>query len=250
MRTLILLILSCFSFIGFSQNITDSKGKKQGPWAKTYPGTKVYQYKGEFKDDIPTGTFTYYYQNTKVKAIIKHGAGAKRSEAYFYHDNGKLMSYGIYHDLKKDSIWLTFGPTGKLSNSETYKNDLLNGKKTIYYIPEEFNDKSQIISGISYYTDGKLNGEYTEYFNSTVVRVKGKYVMNKKVGIWETYHYNGKKMMLERFKDGARHGWCSAFDESGKETGKQYFFNGKRLQGKELETKLQYFKQKGIDPNQ
>ena len=74
--------------------------------------------------------------------------------------------------------------------------------------------------------------------------------MNKKVGVWESYHYNGKKMMLERFKDGARHGWCSAFDESGKETGKQYFLNGKRLQGKELESKLLYFKQKGIDPNQ
>lgn len=250
MKFLIVFLISCFSIVSFAQNHTDAKGLKQGPWSKLYPNSKVYQYKGQFKDDKPVGTFTYYYENTKVKAIIKHGDGAKRSEAFFYHDNGKLMSYGIYRDLKKDSIWLNFGPSGRLSTSETYSNDVLNGKKTIYYVPEDPNDKKQIVSAVYNYTQGKLNGESLEYFPTGVVKEKGNYVMDKRVGVWETYHSNGKRMMQERFKDGMKHGWCYAYDEAGKVVGKQYFYNNKRLQGKELEAKLEYFKKNGIDPNE
>jgi len=125
MKRVIVLLLTFYSASLFAQNVTDAKGKKQGIWSKTYPGTKVYQYKGQFKDDKPVGTFTYFYPTTKVKAIIKHDAGSNRSVAYFYHENTKLMSAGIYRDMKKDSVWLNFGPSGKLSSSETFKNDWL-----------------------------------------------------------------------------------------------------------------------------
>lgn len=250
MRFLIVIVLCCVSFLGSAQNLTDSKGRKQGPWSKTYPGTKVIQYKGEFKDDVPVGTFTYYYENAKVKAIIKHGEGAKRSEAFFYHDNSKLMSYGIYRNQKKDSIWLNFGPSGRLSSSETYVNDVLHGKMTIYYIPEDPNDKSQKVAEVRNYVDGKLDGEYVEYFNTGVVKKKGKYSMGKKIGVWEQYNLGGKRNIQERFKDGMLHGWCYAYDDTGKLVGKQYYYNNKRLQGKELDAKLEYFKKNGIDPNE
>lgn len=250
MKTGIFVLFVLISSLALAQNVTDSKGLKQGPWSKLYPGTKVYQYKGQFKDDKPVGTFTYFYETTKVKAIVKHGEGTNRSEAFFYHENGKLMSYGIYRDLKKDSIWLNFGPSGRLSNSESYKNDVLNGKKTVYYIPEDPNDKSQIVSTVMNYSNGKLNGDYTEYFNGGGVKVKGKYEMDRKIGVWERYHVTGKKMMLERYKNGLRHGWCYGYDESGKELGKQYYYEGRQLKGKELDAKLAELKRKGIDPNQ
>jgi len=250
MKVLIFILLSCVSIAGWSQNVTDSKGKKQGAWSKVYPNSKVFQYKGQFKDDKPIGTFTYYYPSSKVKAIIKHNETTTRSEAFYYHENGNLMSYGIYRNLKKDSVWLNFVPSGRLSTSVTYKNDVLNGKKTIYYVPEDLNDKSKVVSAVSNYSDGKLNGEYFEYFIDGTIKEKGVYIMDKKDGIWERYHTTGKKMTLDRFKNGIRHGWCYAFDASGKETGKIYYFNGKLLKGKELEAKLAELKQKGIDPNQ
>lgn len=250
MKGILFLIFTLSLNALVAQNVTDSKGKKQGPWSKLYPGTKVYQYKGEFKDDKPVGTFTYYYVSSKVKAIIKHDANSSRSEAFYYHETGVLMSHGIYKDMKKDSIWLNFGPSGRISNSETYKDDLLNGKKTVYYVPEDPNDKSRIISAVYNYVNGKLEGEAIQYFGNGTIKEKGTYKDNKKVGVWETFHANGKKMMYERYKDGARHGWCYAYEESGKEIGKNYFFYGRVLQGKELEEKMKYFKEKGIDPNQ
>lgn len=245
-------MLCAFTCVASAQtpNLKDSKGRKQGEWSKIYPGTKVYEYKGQFKDDKPVGTFTYFYPSSKIKAIIKHGENTNRAEAFYYHENGILMSFGIYRDLKKDSIWLNFGPSGRLSNSETYKNNLLDGKKTIYYIPEIVTDKSQIISAVCYYKEDKLNGEWLEYFIDGTIKVKGYYTMDKKTGVWDRYGTNGKKMTSERYKNGVRHGWSYGFDSSGRQVGKQYYYNGKALKGKELDAKLNELKQKGIDPNE
>ncbi|MEN9441031.1 MAG: hypothetical protein RLZ33_1108 [Bacteroidota bacterium] len=250
MKTILFLIASFVSIVVTAQNVTDAKGKKQGAWSKIYPGSNVYQYKGQFKDDKPVGTFTYYYISSKVKAVIKHDANSIRSVGYFYHENGVVMSQGIYKNLKKDSIWLNYGPSGKLSTSETYKNDLLNGKRTVYYVSDDPNDKSRKVMEVSNYLDGLLNGESIQYFENGTIREKGSYIQGKKNGVWEKYHASGVKMVQERFKEGVRHGWCYAYSEAGKEIGKVYYFNGQQLEGKALEKKLAELKQKGIDPNQ
>lgn len=249
MKFFILLFSVLVSTAFFGQNQKDSKGRKQGVWTKTYPGSKVYEYKGRFKNDKPVGTFTYFYISSKKKAIITHDSLSNRSEAYFYHENGALMSHGIYRDMKKDSIWLNYGPSGRISNYETYKNGILNGKNVIFYVSEEASDNSKRVSAVNYYVNGLLNGESTQYFENGALKEKGTYTLNKKTGIWERYHTTGKKMMLERFKNGIRHGWCYAYDESGKEIAKVYYYNGRKLEGKELEAQMNYFKQKGISPN-
>jgi antitoxin component YwqK of YwqJK toxin-antitoxin module len=247
MRTLIFLFLVLTGVVR-AQNLTDANGRKQGVWAKVYPGTKVYQYKGQFKDDKPVGTFTYYYQSSKLKAIVKHIEGTNRSEAVYYHENGLVMSKGIYKDLKKDSIWLNFGPSGRLSNKETYKNDLLDGKKIVFYVPEDIEDKSQLVMSVSFYKEGKMNGEYVEYFEGGSLKVKGAYVMDRKSGLWVSYDVGGFKMTEETFRNGLKHGWCMAFDESGKVVGKQYYLDGRHIQGKELETRLNQIKHNSSKP--
>jgi len=249
MGKLIFLLTFLISFIGIGQNQVDAKGRKQGPWSKTYPKSKVYEYKGQFKDNKPVGTFTYFYASTKVKAIIKHDESSTRSVAYFYHENGNLMSAGIYRDLKKDSVWMNFLPSGRLSTSETFMNDLLHGKKIIYFVPEDVNDKSRFVSGAFNYENGKLKGEAIEYFDTGVTRSKGSYEMDKKVGVWDYFHPNGKKMIMERYKNGIRHGWQFAYDETGKEVGKSYYYYGQKKEGKELEHLMKQMKAKGISPN-
>lgn len=245
------LLFSVFfwSSIVWAQNVTDSKGRKQGVWSKTYPKSNVLQYKGQFKDNIPFGTFTYYYEDGKVKAVIKHGENAARSEAYFYHPNSKLMTFGIYRAQKKDSIWINLNEDGYLTYTEEYKNDQLNGKRTRYFLPERENEK-QRISAVENYINGKLDGEYSEYLITGTLILKGMYKEGKKIGSWESFHQNGQKMALERYKNGVLHGWCYVYDIKGVQSGKSYFFEGKRLEGKALNAKLNELKQKGIDPNQ
>lgn len=242
-----LLFFLLITVQGISQNVIDANGKKQGQWSKLYPGTRVYQYKGQFKDDKPVGTFMYYYQSSKLKAIVKHIEGSNRSEAQFYHDNGVIMSKGIYLDLKKDSVWSNFGPSGRLSNKETYKADVLNGKKTIFFVSEDPNDKSQIVSSISNYKEGVLEGEFVEYFDGGSIKEKGSYLNGKKSGFWMKYSITGSIMIEECFKEGLRNGWTKSFDESGREVGKQYYLQGRVIKGKELEVRLNQIKKQASE---
>lgn len=232
---LFLMLISSFCF---SQNKVDANGKKQGAWSKLYKGTKIAEYKGQFKDDLPVGKFTYYYASGKVKAIIMHQEGSTRSAAVYYHETGAIMSKGIYKNLKKDSIWLNYGPSGRLSVSETYVNDVLHGKRIVYIVPEDPSDFSQRISIVSFYVNGLLEGDYLEYFDNGGLYVKGKYLKNRKEGLWEIYHLNGKIRSRENYTLGSRNGWCFAFDEQGKEVAKAYFSFGERLEGKRLEEHL------------
>lgn len=253
MRFSIIVFVVSMVFSGFAQpgevNKLDAKGLKQGKWQKTFDGSRVFQYKGQFKNDKPVGKFTYFYESSKVKAVIIHDENSNRSTAYYFHENGALMSNGIFRDQKKDSVWVNFGPSERLSNKETYRNGLLNGKKIIYYVPEDINDKSQIPAAVYTYKDGVLNGDFKEYFENLSVKTKGQYENNKKVGIWERYHPNGKKMTLTRYRLGHRHGWCMAYDATGKETGKEYYYYGRLLEGEELKAKMEKLKELGVDPN-
>lgn len=250
MKFLLSLISIFLLAISFAQpNKVDSQGRKQGEWGKTYPDSKVYMYKGQFKNDKPVGDFTYFYESSKVKAIIKHGATGARSEAYFYHENGVLMSFGIYRNYKKDSVWTNFGPSGRVSNRTEYKDDKIHGKRIIYFVPEDPNDKSVLISESYTYVNGVLDGEFNSYFLNTRVKEKGNYKNNLKEGIWEEFYPNGKRRVLYRYKQGKKHGWIIVYDDSGKRIKENYYYYGNRLEGEELEQKLKQMEEKGIDPN-
>jgi antitoxin component YwqK of YwqJK toxin-antitoxin module len=250
-KIMFLMIGLCgvFSSIYAQKNQVDTKGRKQGAWEKNYPNSKAFEYKGQFKDDKPVGTFTYYYPSTKVKAIIKHDDKTGRSEAFMYHEGGVLMAHGIYRNQKKDSIWSQFGPSGRISFKETYKDGVLDGKMTVYYVPEDLNDRSEKIAKICFYKAGKLEGEAIEYFDYGTVKSKTNYLNGEKHGLCISNHANGQPMIYERFKFGVRNGFFQAFDESGKEIGIRYYRYGSLLEGETLQKWLDECKAKGKDPN-
>lgn len=278
-----LFLFLFISSLSIGQNKIDSKGLKQGPWEKKHPKSTALVYKGQFKDDKPIGTFTYYYPSNKIQAVISHsknGNNGTRSTAVFYNESGVIMSKGIYRNMKKDSIWLSYTPSGRLSTSEFYKADVLNGKKIVYYLPENLHDKCKRIASVSNYENGQLQGERIEYFeheniapsmvnnanlsdsarkanflNSTIcneygpIKSKGTYNKDVKEGVWILNHPSGELMNLERYKNGVLHGWCVVKNEAGIETAKSYFYYGERLEGKKLEQKMKQFKELGINPN-
>jgi antitoxin component YwqK of YwqJK toxin-antitoxin module len=234
---------------GQTVNQKDTQGRKQGAWQKTYPKSRAFEYKGQFKDDKPVGTFYYYYASTKKKAIVTHDVKTGRSTSVMYHENGVLMAKGIFRNQEKDSVWEYYGPSGRLSTKETYSNGKLNGNQTVYYIFEDPMDKRVVVAKVTPYKMGVIHGDVIEYFDTGIIKSKVNYVNGKKEGIAVTNHPNGKVMITERFKGGIQHGWQSAHDQTGKETGKQYYRYGKRIEGKELEAHLKQCKAKGINPN-
>lgn len=245
-----ILFMGLFSFLSFGQvNQTDAQGRKQGQWIKTYPNSSVVTYQGTFKNDKPIGTFTYKYPSNKLKAIIKYDSNSTRSEANYYYENGKLMSHGIYRNMKKDSVWVSFNEDGRIAMTETFKNDELNGVKNMYYIPSDPEDRSETIISVYTYVDGLPEGKFVEYYPTKVVRKTGQYRDHKRVGEWITYELNGKKMFTEHFYNGKMHGWFIGYDKNGNEAQKRYFHFGRLVQGDELKQLLQQMKEKGINPN-
>ena len=250
MKFSLVVILSVWTLSSFAQmNQVDSQGRKQGEWGKTYEKSKVYMYRGQFKDDKPVGKFQYFYKNKHVRAVITHDEFSNRSEAFFYHDNSRLMSYGIYRDMKKDSVWINFTPEKRLSSTETYKNGELHGRKVVFYIPFDPNDKSRLASNVYNYVNGKLDGPTKELFENQKVKSKGQYKDNRKVGVWVDYHFGGRRRNTIRYYKGRRHGWCFTYDQTGKELNRVYFYFGKKLEGEALVKKLAEMEEKGIDPN-
>jgi antitoxin component YwqK of YwqJK toxin-antitoxin module len=249
LRFLLIGINLCVFSLIFAQNKVDAQNRKQGPWQKNYPNSRVLMYKGQFKDDKPVGVFYYYYQSNKKQAIIKHDENSTRSVAVFYHENGNLMSTGIYHNMKKDSVWTGYGPSGRLSYKETYKDDVLNGKKVIYYVPADPNDKSQNILSISNYLNGKLEGEFIAYFDNGVLKEKGNYVNNKKEGVWISYGDSGKPVMEQRYKNNILHGWSRILDGNGNTKVQKYYYHGVPKEGEELKKLLEQYKAAGKNPN-
>ena len=251
MKNIFLIFLSTFLIgISFAQtNVKDAKGRKQGLWIKYYPNSRVPEYQGEFKDNIPQGTFTYFHPNNKTKAILKHENNGARTTAYMYHDNGKLLSYGIYRHMKKDSVWTFFNEFGRLVMTETYKNDVLNGEKRLYYLPSDPQDKREICIGIYQYVDGQKEGAFKEYFSTGQVRTTGQTINGKRHGEYVYYELDGKKMSIEHYHKGQMHGWFIGYNKDGSEGGKRYFYYGRQLSGKELEINMKSQKAKGQNPN-
>ena len=113
MNKLLYILLLFLPFLSVSQvNQKDAKGQKQGVWNKKYPGSNSLIYKGQFKDDKPTGTFTYYYVSSKIKAVITYSGNSERAFAEYYHENGQIKKIL----LAKDD-WEEFDENGKLINS-------------------------------------------------------------------------------------------------------------------------------------
>jgi len=250
MKTICTLIFLGASILGFAQpNVKDVKGKKQGVWQEKYPDSKALEYKGQFKDDKPVGTFTYWYKNNKVKAIIVHDEVTGRSVATFYHEEGTVLAKGIYRNQLKDSVWDYFHTSGRQSTKQTYSKGKLNGLTTIYYVPDNKRDKTLAIAKTEMYVNDTLEGDAIEYFETGKIKSKTKYIKGLKEGVALVNHPAGNPMMKENYVHGVKHGYQYAYDIGGKEIGKVFYLRGERLEGVRLQKHLDFCKKNGIDPN-
>lgn len=228
------------------ENLTDSKGKKQGYWKKFFPGTTLLDYEGTFIDDVPTGSFVYYFKNGKIKAkmIFKEKGLVTYSTIYHDDESNFPMASGKYVNKIKDSTWSYWGPSGRISVKETFKMGVLDGKKIIYYVPELLNEKNSIIAQDLNYKNGKKEGEQKEYFDNGVLKCKSNYLNDKLVGEVIIYNPAGIMEMKDNYVNGLKEGWCYAYDSSGLEIGKVYYKSGLKLDENQTKKYLEKIKNK------
>jgi len=248
-RFLVLFFL--FPILAFAQfNQKDVKGKKQGAWQKNYLNSTVLLYKGQFKDDVPIGDFTYFYATGEVRAIIEHLPNSKRSYGYYYHKNKELMSEGPFWNQKKDSVWANYNIEGYVIGTEEFKDDKLNGKRVLYYLRSQQEFGKMDILSVSNFKDSVLNGESKEFFSNGKIKKSGTYLKGLKTSEWQEFDMAGILIGKIRYKEGLPHGWAYAFNAKGQKISETLYQYGTILKGKELEEFLLKCEKQGVDPNQ
>lgn len=188
-------------------NSTDSKGRKQGTWSKTWEDGTV-RYTGQFKDDTPVGTFKHYDADGRLTTIQEYDATGKVSRARHFHPNGTLMATGKYIDRAKDSTWNYYGVDGKLRKVERYNAGTMNGEQIAYY-PDGSVAEREVRK------DGVLNGPMKSWFANGKLKSEANYVNGEPEGTMTFYFLNGNKEIEGQNVNGFREGTWFYFNEDG-----------------------------------
>ncbi len=145
-------------------------GKKTGFWFKHYRnGNK--QYEKTYVSGKLVGKAIEYYHNGNIERIWNYNElGLLEGEYLSYRFDGSLFVSGQYDHLgKKTGIWLYYNASGQRTGLKNYK---LN----------------------------QLNGYYEDYNSYGVIREKGYYQNNRRVGIW--YYYDKYGRLLREVDEG------------------------------------------------
>ncbi len=242
MRFLSILTALLFLQVAFAQtNQIDAKGRKQGKWIK-YDENQSLVYSGTFKDDLPVGTFRYYYpyKDTLLRSIMVFKKGGKEAYATNFHMNGKIMAKGKYVNQQKDSVWQFYDEEGYSISTDVYKNDKKNGLSKVYYI------NGKVFSECMYKDDQK-NGSFKEYFDDGKIKVEGQYTKDKQTGKFTYYYPDGKVAATGIFRDGLKHLIWNYNKSDGKPEPKEVYNMGKLLEGKAAEEFLKSQSNKPAD---
>lgn len=231
------------SSIGFGQtqgeiNTTDSKGRKQGKWVKLHEGTKKKRYEGVFKNDIPTGKFTYFYLTGEVSAVTDFQDNSKIAYTRMYHLNGKVMAAGKFTDQKKDSIWLSFNDRNEIISKENYVDGKLNGENIVYYPSDPAKGKVKRYE-ITNYEAGLKHGDWIQFFSSGTVKAEGLYKDGNFDGKVKWYFSNGKVEIAGYYKHAVKYGFWKFYEDDGTFKKKVYYRNGQVIEDDVLERHLE-----------
>jgi antitoxin component YwqK of YwqJK toxin-antitoxin module len=209
---LFFIIIAVLPFTGFTQetlNKKDAAGRKQGSWVKLdTAGHKIYE--GQFKNDIPQGTFKYYYPNAVVKAVSVFSADGKTTTTTTYFQNGKKNAEGKYVNEKREGVWKFFsGYDESLVADETYKEGKKNGPAKTYFA-------GKTVVEVINWKDGLRDGSWTQYYDDGAVKLQGFYKDDLKEGPMVVFYPTGQKFNTGQYLKGYPDGKWLSFDLDGK----------------------------------
>ncbi len=211
-----------------SVNIINAAGKKDGRWVKYFDNNKM-KYQGQFKNDIPYGTFTHYYNTGDKKAIVVFSDDGIIGNSTTYYKNGDLMAKGKYINQKKDSVWRYYlnEKNNQLISIETYKNGKLDGESITYY-PDNGKPAEIVI-----YENDQKNGKLLKYFPDGLLMTESYYKNDQPDGDFKHYHPDGKIQIIGKYKNGLQQGNWEYYNEDGSQVSEEEFLKQEEVEDTE-----------------
>ncbi len=232
MKHIFIFLLSLLTSLTFAQNINqfDANGKRHGIWKKTFDGTKVLRYEGEFLHGKEIGLFKFY-KNIKKKAVLTATKQFNKTDniAYvtFLSSRGKLISEGKMDKKKYIGEWKYYQKRNdNLLTLENYNaKGILEGERFVYYENGQIAEKQ-------FYKNGKLEGKSIWYSEKNIVLKEFIYLNGELHGASKYYNPKGELITEGQYKKGMKHGiW-------------KYYENGELIKEKDFTYKPKYIKNK------
>jgi antitoxin component YwqK of YwqJK toxin-antitoxin module len=198
-------------------NKTDQKGNKQGFWKKINAEGRL-QYEGQFINNIPTGTFTYYDSLGNVKAITKFSDNGKVANTQLFQKGIKL-SEGEYLNERKNGLWNYYNENSVLVAQESYVNGVPDGTWKIYYYEGSLLEEVPYVMGIK-------EGEWKQYFMDGAVKTKATYKNGKLEGLATFFHPNGRVFISGPYINNLKNGTWMHFSDKGVTEKREEWVNG------------------------
>jgi len=189
-------------------NQKDAQGRKQGPWERTWADSEQLRYSGQFKDDKPTGTFTYYGTTGKLESTVSWYTGGNAAHAKHYHPDGKLMAEGRYAGEQKDSTWNYYDATGALRGTERWKNGKFHGDQEAFFHNGKVAERCA-------WKDGVRDGDCQQFFDNGQVRTSTAYALDQAEGPMRVFSEDGKKEIEGQYAKGLRDGLWKHYNADG-----------------------------------
>jgi antitoxin component YwqK of YwqJK toxin-antitoxin module len=225
-------------------------GKESGIWNYYYENGKP-QAKIEYKNGIDHGSWEMYYDNGNLQreGIYQNGLvegtwlnydingelsdssnylhGRLNGTSKAYYGNNQIIHTGKFVRDRQDGFWITYFENGQKNTEGNYKKGEPIGNWKVwsaeglpiqeieYVDPDNF----KIINawdqnGNPTVTNG--NGEYKDYHENGQLIIAGIVKNGEKVGIWKSFHSNGKRKEEIKYDKGILH-VLNTWSDSGEE---------------------------------
>lgn len=126
-----------------------------------------------------SGIWLEYDENGCKLSIREYYDGMKNGLYLFLHSNGNVKTDGFYTNDKKNGVWTTYDKSGRIVSEGEYIEDIKQGHWKLNTMIDSLN---------------RNNAEYDNFFfdsnNNQKLdsMIEGKYVNDKKDGIWSSIH--------------------------------------------------------------
>jgi antitoxin component YwqK of YwqJK toxin-antitoxin module len=183
--------------------------KKNGEYINYYFSGEIC-FSGNFKDDLKTGQWKYFYENGNLrsKGSFDNGLDAdsldfgasingRIGEWIYYRENGTVFQKSNWIAGFKNGVLKQFYENGNLEKELVFDNNLINGHSKFYY------------------ETGKVKAEGS-YYKSDGGNVSRKGVpKNGREGVWKVYFESGKLEEVHTWKNGKINGLTQLYYENG-----------------------------------
>ncbi len=189
-------------------NQLDVNGLRTGHWI-TFDEDGNKRYDGIFLQGHPIGTFTRFYQDGVIKAVMDYDSSGTNVDAKIYDESGKIRAQGNYINKQKEGKWNFFSSKGITLLKVNYNANKIDGICKRYYangnIMEKTTWSDNILNGLQeifnqdgektaelFYRSNQLDGAYLVFYPRGNLAVNGTYRNNLKEGDWIYSLENGE----------------------------------------------------------